>query len=263
MDTVDATLATLTADPTRTALLLDYDGSLAPIVPHPDDAVPLPGTGDVLEAIAQRIALVGIVSGRPADFLVRAVPARHVAVVGQYGLEWVQDGEIIVDERALPFVGAVAEAADEAERRWPDLFVERKGTVAVGLHWRNAPEAGDRAIDDIDALAARLGLEVHPSRMARELRPPLGVDKGNAVERLVAGMSTAAFAGDDSGDLPAFAALERLRSDGRLEQALRIAVTSPEAPEEVLRNGDLVVDGPEGLRALLDALLDALRAARG
>jgi trehalose 6-phosphate phosphatase len=259
VDTVDATLATLTADPARTALLLDYDGSLAPIVPHPDDAVPLPGTGDVLDAIGQRIALVGIVSGRPADFLLRALPGTTVTLVGQYGLEWVQNGDIVVDERALPYVGAVAEAAEDAERRWPDLFVERKGTTAVGLHWRNAPEAGDRAVDEIDALAARLGLEVHPSRMARELRPPLGVDKGNAVERLVAGMSTAAFAGDDSGDLPAFAALERLQSDGRLERGLRIAVTSPEAPDEILRTSDVVVSGPEGLRALLDALRAALR----
>jgi trehalose 6-phosphate phosphatase len=256
--TVDATLAAITADPARSALLLDYDGSLAPIVPRPEDAVPLPGTVDVLDAIAQRIGRVGIVSGRPVEFLLDALPSRRITFVGQYGLEWVHDGEIVVDERALPYVDAVAEATAEAERRWPDLFIERKGKVAVTVHWRRAPATGDRVLGEIDELAARLGLGVHPSRMARELRPPIGVDKGTSVERLVDGMTTAAFAGDDAGDLPAFAALERLQGDGRLQTALRIAVSSPEAPQAVLANGDLVVDGPAGLRAVLDRLVAAL-----
>ena len=254
MDTVDATIDALAADPAHTALLLDYDGSLAPIVAHPGDAIPLPGTPEVLEAIAQDLALVGIVSGRPVEFLARSISARHLALVGQYGLEWVDDGEVVIDPRALPYVGAVAAAADEAEHRWPELLIERKGSVAVTVHWRTAPATDDAVVDDIEELAARLGLGVHPGRMSRELRPPLPIDKGTAVERLVGGMSTAAFAGDDSGDLPAFAALERLRATGALARSLRIAVTSPEAPPEVLRNNDVVVSGPIGLRELLDAL---------
>jgi trehalose 6-phosphate phosphatase len=258
---VDATLAALTADPARTVLMLDYDGSLSPIVAHPEEAAPLPGTAGVLDAIAARLALVAIVSGRPLDFLRHALHTRHVALVGQYGLEWVQDGQVVVDERALPYVDAVAAAGDELERRWPDLYIERKGAVAVTAHWRMAPETGDAVVREIDALARRLGLEVHPSRKARELRPPLGVDKGAAVQRLLArvpNVSAAAFAGDDAGDLPAFAALERLRADGRLERVARIAVSSPEAPEAVLAGGDVVVDGPKGLRELLDALASRL-----
>lgn len=254
MSTFDATLAALAADPGHTALLLDFDGSLSPIVPHPEDAVPLPGTGEMLDAIAVHLQLVAIVTGRPVGYLRRVLPTRHVALIGQYGLEWAHDGRVVLDERALPYVDAVAAAADEAERRWPGLYIERKGDVAVTVHWRTAPDAGDRVVDDIDALARRWGLAVHASRKARELRPPIGVDKGTAVEQLVGGATTAAFAGDDSGDLPAFAALDRLRTSGVLQHAIRIAVRSPEAPEEVLRAGDLVVDGPEGLRAFLDRL---------
>jgi len=254
VSTSDATLAALAADPSHTALLLDFDGSLSRIVLHPEEAVPLPGTADVLDAIAARLALVAIVTGRPVDYLRRVLPTDRVALVGQYGLEWSQDGRVVVDERALPFVEAVATAAEEATHRWPELYIERKGDVAVTVHWRNAPETGDRIVADIDALAQRLGLAVHASRKARELRPPIGVDKGTAVERLVAGMTTAAFAGDDSGDLPAFAALDLLRTTGALERAVRIAVRSPEVPEAVLREGDVVVDGPEGLRELLDDL---------
>jgi trehalose 6-phosphate phosphatase len=254
VSTLDATLATLATDPAHTALLLDFDGSLSPIVPHPEDALPLPGTGAVLDAIAAHLQLVAIVTGRPVDYLRRVLPTRKVALVGQYGLEWAHDGRVVVDERALPYVDAVAAAAEEAQRRWPDLYIERKGDVAVTVHWRNAPQVGDRVVGDIDVLAQRFGLAVHASRKARELRPPIGVDKGTAVERLLSGVTTAAFAGDDTGDLPAFAALDRLRSRGALERAVRIAVRSSEAPEEVLRTGDLVVDGPEGLRAFLDRL---------
>jgi trehalose 6-phosphate phosphatase len=256
--TVDATVKALAADPAHTALLLDYDGSLAPIVPHPADAVPLPGTVELLDALAARLGRVGVVSGRPVDFLTRMVPSRRITLVGLYGLEWTTDGQIVVDERALVYVDAIAEATAEAERRWPELLIERKGAVAVTVHWRSAPEFGDRVAAEVDALADRLGLEVYPSRKARELRPPIGVDKGRAVERLVDGMATVAFAGDDAGDVPAFAALDRLRADGRLAHTFRIAVMSPEVPDEVLRGSDLVVEGPPGLRDLLDAVFGAL-----
>jgi trehalose 6-phosphate phosphatase len=234
--------------------LLDFDGSLSPIVLRPDDAVPLPGTADVLDAIAARLAVVGIISGRPVEYLRRVLTTRRVALIGQYGLEHAVGDEIVVDERVLPYVDAVAAAADEADRRWPDLLIERKGRVAVGIHWRASGAVADQLVADIDALATSLGLAVHPSRMARELRPPVPVDKGTAAEQLVAGMTTAAFAGDDSGDLPAFAALERLQREQRLAHAVRIAVKSSEAPPEVLQQSDVVVDGPEGLRALLDGL---------
>ncbi|MCU1426779.1 MAG: HAD-superfamily hydrolase subfamily [Actinomycetia bacterium] len=261
MGTVDATASLLARDPLHTGLLLDFDGSLAPIVLMPDEAVALPGTAEVLAALAKRLALVAIVSGRPVEYLARRVPAEGVRLVGQYGLEWMENGRVVVDQRALPYVQAVAEAASEAESRWPDLLIERKGQVAVGVHWRRDPGAGDDVATDVEALGRRLGLEVHPSRMARELRPPVPVDKGTVVEQLLEGLSVAAFAGDDSGDLPAFAALERLRSQGRLDDAVRIAVSSPESPPEVLANADLVVEGPEGLRTLLNQL--ARRASIG
>jgi trehalose 6-phosphate phosphatase len=93
--------------------------------------------------------------------------------------------------------------------------------------------------------------------MARELRPPLPVDKGTAVTALLTdapAIERASFAGDDHGDLAAFAALGRLRDDGALRAVTRIAVRSSEAPLELLDAADVVVDGPDGLAALLRAL---------
>jgi trehalose 6-phosphate phosphatase len=238
--------------------MLDYDGSLSPIVLHPEDAVPLPGTVEVLERIAERLGTVAIVSGRPVDFLLEHVHARRVQLIGQYGLEWAEDGRVVADPRALDFAGAVADATAEAHERWPDLFIERKGEVSIGVHWRQVGAIDDDDVAEIERLGHKHGLWVLPSRKAREFRPPIDTDKGTVVAPLLDGLKAAAFAGDDSGDVPAFAALDRARAEGRLAHAFRIAVTSSETPPDVRANADVVVDGPAGLRALLDRLAAAL-----
>jgi trehalose 6-phosphate phosphatase len=99
--------------------------------------------------------------------------------------------------------------------------------------------------------------------MAVELRPPVPVDKGTTVAELALerGVSVAGFAGDDAGDLPAFAALRELAHTGALERAVTIGVASEESPAEI-RAADVVVGGPEELATLLDALVDEL-SARG
>ncbi|MGH2659394.1 MAG: trehalose-phosphatase, partial [Actinomycetota bacterium] len=78
--------------------------------------------------------------------------------------------------------------------------------------------------------------------------------KGGAVERLVGehALRAALFAGDDEADLDAFAALDRLRSKGLL--AVKVAVRGDETPPGLVDSADVVVEGPEGLVALLRQL---------
>jgi trehalose 6-phosphate phosphatase len=59
-------------------------------------------------------------------------------------------------------------------------------------------------------------------------------------------------AGDDLGDLAAFVAAAQLAAEGG--DTLRVAVRSPEAPERLVADADLVVDGPPGLRDFLERL---------
>jgi len=251
----------LAADPSSAALLLDFDGSLAPIVVDPATAVAPEATLAVVERIVERLLVVGIVSGRPIEFLARVVPIGAVELVGQYGLERRVEGRTVIDPAALAFRDAIAAAATEAERRWPELLVERKGDIAFTVHWRALGTAGAETASEIEGLAAAHGLAVHATRMARELRPPIGVDKGSAVRALLTDApdaKRAAFAGDDRGDLPAFDALDALEAGGQLERAVRIAVRSTEVPGELVERADLVVDGPAGLFAWLRELADAL-----
>ena len=255
---VAATIDALVERPSETVFLFDYDGSLAPIVEVPEDAVALPASIDALRRLVGRIGRVGLVSGRPVEFLARRVPVPGLALAGLYGMELMIDGEREVDPRVVQFEGAVEHAVGEADARLPGVLVERKAGVCVTLHWRTVPDRADEILRVAADLAARHGLAELRTRFAVELRPPVAIDKGTAVDSLIQGFTVGAFAGDDTGDLPAFAALARARSDGRLTRAIRIGVRSPEMPESLPASVDALVEGPTGLSDLLTAALARL-----
>ena len=246
--------------PAETVVLVDYDGSLAPIVDRPGDAVALPAALDALRRLVGRVGRVGIVSGRPVEFLVEQANVPGVEMAGLYGMEIVVGGERRVDPRVLPYRAAVAAAADEADARLVGVFVERKSGISVTLHWRMVPERAGEVSAVAAELAQRFGLAELQTRFAIELRPPVAIDKGTAVDALVEGFSVAAYAGDDTGDLAAFAALDRAALDGRLERVVRIGVESAEMPPSLPGAVDALVAGPRGLTELLEAL--AARLAR-
>ena len=175
------------------------------------DARPLPGAVEVLAALAERYAVVAVVSGRPVAFLRAHLPGA-VELHGLYGLEAVVDGAPVVQAEARG-------VARRSSTRWPQsaavdgppgLDVEHKG-LSLTLHYRRQPELADAAV----ALGDRRprsdrGSQLRRAKMSVELHPPVAVDKGTVVEARAAGMSTVAYIGDDEGDLPAFAALDRL-----------------------------------------------------
>jgi trehalose 6-phosphate phosphatase len=234
----------------------DYDGTLAPIVNDPARAVALERSLDALRRLTPHLGLVAVVSGRPIEFLRTRIAIDGVVLVGQYGLEKLVEGEIVVDPRALPYVDAVSAAASDAERQWPELLVERKGGIAFTIHWRTAPGSAPGSAD-LRAFADRHGLALQPARMGCELRPSVGVDKGTAFHDVVAEVGLGgfvAYAGDDDGDLAAF------RMDfgdpGAAVQPIRVAVWSPETPLELLELADLAVRGPEGLADALGDLAE-------
>ena len=243
----------------RVALITDFDGTLSPIVDDPEHALALPAALDALRSLVGQVGLVAIVSGRPVEFLQTRVPIDGVALVGQYGLERIVDGEVVVDARVTPYLRGVTDAAAEAAQRWPELHIERKGDLAFTVHWRTRPSLAP-SFTELARLADRHGLVAQPGRRACELRTPVPVDKGRIVHELVlgAGLDTGhgVFVGDDLGDLTAFDALDRQRehTDGEFG-IVRVAVRSPEAPPELLGRADVIVDGPEGVAEFLRSLV--------
>ena len=168
------------------------------------------------------------------------------------------------------WAAVIDEVVAEAEATAPEgVYVEPKG-LTVTLHFRRAPEHKDWVEAFAERQHATRGLQVHPGRLERELRPALDVDKGTVVRSLVAEhdeqhgaeplRALAAF-GDDMGDLPAFAALEALRAaEGPPRLVVRVAVVDTESPPAVAAAADLSVPGATGAVALLSDLAAAAAA---
>lgn len=259
-------LAALLAQPQGALLGLDFDGTLAPIVPDPDQARAHSAVPDLLRRLCAAGVRVAVVTGRPAEVAVEYgglsdVPG--VVVLGHYGLERWADGELTAPEAAA---GVAA-----AKRRLPDLladlgapegtWVEDKGR-AVAVHTRRTAspqEAFELLRIPLEKLADETGLVVEPGRLVLELRPE-GADKGGALRSLVEEQRPPAvvFVGDDLGDLAAFAEVNRLRAEGL--PGLLVCSGSTEV-SELAERADLVVDGPEGVVELLADLLAAATSA--
>ncbi|HYA69240.1 MAG TPA: trehalose-phosphatase [Acidimicrobiales bacterium] len=250
-------LEILAEAPASCAVLTDYDGTLAPIVADPERASPVSDAPAVLAGLAAHFGVVGVISGRPAAFLRDRLAGAgdRVHLVGVYGFEWIEDGVLRTAPEIEPWKAPAARlvAAARAEAP-PGVGVEDKG-AAVTIHWRRAPEAEAWGIDFARRWAETSGLELQLGRMAVEVRPPVPIDKGRVVDRLAAGCRGVCFAGDDAGDLAAFAALDRMARDG--VYTVRVAVADEESPPELVAAADMVVSGPLEAVVLLRRLADA------
>lgn len=263
-------LEALLRAPRRSVVALDFDGTLADIVPDPDQARAHPGAVPALSALAPEVASVAVITGRPAGVAVRyggfaGVPGlEHLVVLGHYGAErWDAVTGIVHAPAEHPGVAAVrAELPGflDSIGAWRGTWIEEKGR-ALAVHTRRAedPEAAFAALrEPLAELAARHGLMVEPGRAVLELRPP-GVDKGVALTEFLAetGAEAVLYAGDDLGDLAAFAAVEKRRTDGL--PGVLVCSGSAEVPELASR-ADLVLPGPAEVVALLSTLAAAVRA---
>jgi trehalose 6-phosphate phosphatase len=255
-------LEPLRSEPSRAAVLLDVDGTLAPIVRHADDAqVPEPTRARLIQ-VAKRYGLVACVSGRQAAIARRIVSLGTITYVGNHGAEILRGGATHVErdpelvawgQRVRDF----ARGAMTPQLRRLRVRDEDKDIIAA-FHWRGAPDEGaaEEALLAVAADAEAQGFHTHKGRKVLEIRPPLALDKGRGIKRLLEGLdlATALYAGDDITDLDAFAALRALRDEGTLTTALCVGVASDETPHELAEGADLLVDGPAGVRALLTTL---------
>ena len=264
-------LAAILAHPGRTVIGLDFDGTLAPIVPDPEQARAHPGAVPALARLAPKVASVAVVTGRPAEVAVHhggfaGVPGlEHLVVLGHYGAErW--DAATATLTAPPPHPGVAAARAElpallDRSGAGTGAWIEEKGGRAIAVHTRraaNPQETFEALRAPLTVLATTHGLIVEPGRLVLELRPP-GMDKGVALENHLRATKAQAvlYAGDDLGDLPAYAAVEKLREEG--VPGLLVCSGSAEVTELSSR-ADLVVDGPEGVVHLLTSLAARLPA---
>ncbi|HEX5996704.1 MAG TPA: trehalose-phosphatase [Jiangellales bacterium] len=248
-------LVSAIAEPARTLVAMDFDGTLAPIVSRPENAVAHADAADAMARLAAAGFRIAVITGRPvADVLRlgdRFAEVPGLVIYGHYGLERWVDGQLAAPEMHPGVVPAKA-AVEALASAYEGVDVEDK-VHSVALHTRNAPDPA-AAFADLRPRAGQIGaendLEVVPGRFVLELRPP-GMDKGRALRRLIAESDVRAvvFAGDDLGDLPAVRALRELDVAGVV-----VCSDSAETPDELRQAADIVVDGPAGVIELLRSM---------
>jgi len=262
--TLDALLEPLRREPERSAVLLDVDGVLAPIVAQPDDAHMPETTRRPLIEVARRYGTVACVSGRRASDARRIVSLGSIAYLGNHGSEVLRPGTISaeVDRELQAWTRRVQNFTNEAfseELRRLRVRLEDKEAIAA-LHWRGVPdeEGAQQAIEEVAARAEQAGFTTHWGRKVLEIRPPVRIDKGAGVVGLLRDRDLAAalYAGDDTTDLDAFRGLTELVEQNRLGTAVRVGVRSDEGPSALAQEADVMVDGTDGVRDMLQALLD-------
>ena len=234
-------LAAVSAHLAQAAILLDFDGTLAPIVDDPAAARPLPEAAPVLTDLCRRAGAVAVITGRPEAFVRDVLDVPRLEVVGLYGLSAMPPLGDDVRQR----IAAIADGEPGAE-------VEDK-QVSIVVHTRRTPDpdaALARVREPVRALAASHGLTSFDGKFVIEVAPP-GARKGGAVQQLLDRLRprAALYAGDDVQDIEAFDALERSGIE-----SCRVVVVGSGTPERLIEVADVEVDGPLGLFELLRAL---------
>jgi len=244
---------------TPLVVMLDVDGTLAPIAPVFDQAtVPLE-TQRAVAALLQRSDVhVALVSGRGAVAR-RMVGVSNVWVAGNHGFE-IQgpNGEDFADPSVTSYRDVIATAVTRLRPRisaMKGVIVEDKA-ITLSVHWRLAePATVLRLREAVDDVATALGLRVSEGKRIFEIKPPALIDKGTAVlalaERLMSGRDDASivFAGDDVTDEDAIRALR-----AHHPRAVTIRVLGEENPPT---DAEFSLHGTEAMRGFLEELARA------
>jgi trehalose 6-phosphate phosphatase len=245
---------------TPAGLLTDFDGTLSPIVTDPASARLVAGASDALTALAARLAVVAVVTGRAPLDARRMTGVPGLLVAGNHGTEWLEPGA----ER--PAASPAAESVTARLRRvlarlpsLPGVTVEDKGLSAT-VHYRMAAEpmaARSRITEALGDVGPEL--EARHGRMSVELRPRGLGDKGVATRAIIDrfDLRGAVVMGDDLTDLDMFAAVDDRRRGGRLRGVIiGVGSADGEMPPEVTAAADVVLETPEQAATLLSALAE-------
>jgi trehalose-phosphatase len=262
LDEIQEALAPLLADRTATAIFLDLDGTLAPIMPRPDDVSVPPDVGRLIRHLARAYQAVTVVSGRAATGAKRIVGNSELAYIGNHGFETMLPGHaVVICEEAQPYLTLIRQLIEYCrkfeEMAEMGIWLEDK-TATLSFHFRRAREPG-QAVEYIRKnffpRIEKLGLAVSEGRKVIEVRPPVPVNKGVAVGRLLDRLvcKKAIYIGDDTTDVDA---LKELRKRRRRKDSVMVGVgvISDEMPVELPRYSDLLVERLSGVEQVLQLL---------
>lgn len=233
-------------------LMLDCDGTLAPIAPRPEDARIPAAARKALEKLARcpRVA-AAFVSGRAVADVRRLAGIDRAHYFGSHGRQRMRPGSsrVEVDTRWAAAVAEICAKLESALADVPGVVVENKQVSATAHYRRTPPRLRGRVAAAVrKTLAASAELRVSAGKMVFDVTPRDGIDKGTAASRLLAEEGgLALYFGDDTTDESAFAALPA--------DAVTVFVGPPGADSAARYR----VDDPEAVGRALRLILNALK----
>ena len=267
-ETVDRCIEVLSSSPA--GLITDIDGTISVMAATPAEAVVTEPARSALRRLAERLAFVGVVTGRSASVGEVLVGVPGLLYIGNHGTERRHNGRSEIHPEAAASAEKLSQALTEVYERvnavgaGTELVVEDKG-LSGSIHYRLAPDP-ERArailVEIANEVAAAAGLLVSEGRLVVELRPRVHVNKGTALVDLVHEhrLKGVVFLGDDLTDVDAFRAVRQLREAGDID-GLRVGVLAPETQPEVLAEADVTVPSVQACIALLHAIAERLPAS--
>ena len=246
-------------------LILDMDGTLSPIVNHPDDAQVTPKNLDLLKELQQQLELVGIITGRAVADVRQKVGIEDLVYVGNHGMEHLKDSEIVVSPEIAAYRPNLESVIQQAQPHLMEgMWIEDKQTT-LSIHYRNSPNP-DKVSQEFSATITPIveanELELNAGRMIFEIRPAIEINKGVAFRHLIEThqLDAALYIGDDTTDVDAFIVARELREANQC-YSLAVGVESDDMPFAVEDNADMMVSGVSGVEDFLSWLSRAAKAS--
>jgi len=205
------------ADDRQLAVFLDYDGTLTPIVSHPEKALLSSSMRQALRALVAR-ATVAILSGRDLDDVRKRVDIDAIVYAGSHGFD-IAGPHGLRKQPAMEFLPKLDVAEKELGKQLtgiPGAWIERK-CFSIAVHYREVEESNipnvNRAVNEV--VTCHRGLRRMEGKKVYEVLPVIDWDKGKAVIWLSETLGLqrrkmrSIYIGDDRTDEDAFRALQQ------------------------------------------------------
>lgn len=259
-ETTTSLLETL-ASKERLGIVTGMDGTITPISSDaPDGHSPSKRCRDLLQGLSQITPLVAILSARPASDLHVLIDLPDVVYAGNRGLEiWIGG--------RLDFSPEIEQHRPQLESAMMALYalidssiqIEDAGS-ALMIYCEAAPTGTDISLlrANVKQIAEKRGLRFFETSHIMEIRPPMLLDKGRALERLIQQyqLNAVLYIGNDLSDVDAFTFLHSVRDRGQISAAA-VGVLNEWTASDVANHVDILVKGIEGAEDLLDWLYRA------
>ena len=230
----------------RLGLFLDMDGTLSEIVERPEDARVSRNVAASLEALADRLTLVAVVTGRSSDVAESTVGVPGLVYAGNHGLERRENGQTRLEPEVEAHQESLGSLFQELSKRFSTggfMMEDKRGSFAVHYRHTSDPEASRKELlKALDSLAGD-SVKLVMGKMVVNVLPPVVLSKGTALADLTRERELTALIsmGDDVTDVDAFKSAEELSKIGEVK-AVCVAVVGGGAPDELVSLADYTVD---------------------